>query len=265
MLYNQGISSLNASDMNWKRRSTAIATVILMMLTIALYLVMHLTSGETVLLPRPASWAQSIELDGVPNLHKVSDDLYRSGQPSAEGMVNLEEMGVKTIVNLRLLNSDRDELEGTSLGYVHINMEAWDADQEEAVEFLRVVSDPDRVPVLVHCSYGSDRTGAVCAVYRIAVQGWSKEEAIREMTQGGFGFHQIWTNLAIWIRSLDIDEIRTRSGIEERSSGNLAEWARPDSNQGPTGYEPAALPLSYEPMGYGKIIVGEGRIFKGYN
>lgn len=26
-----------------------------------------------------------------------------------------------------------------------------------------------------------------------------------------------------------------------------AEWAHLDSNQGPTGYEPAALPLSYEP------------------
>ena len=24
-------------------------------------------------------------------------------------------------------------------------------------------------------------------------------------------------------------------------------WAHPDSNQGPTGYEPAALPLSYGP------------------
>ena len=25
-------------------------------------------------------------------------------------------------------------------------------------------------------------------------------------------------------------------------------WARQDSNLGPTGYEPAALPLSYEPQ-----------------
>ncbi len=27
-------------------------------------------------------------------------------------------------------------------------------------------------------------------------------------------------------------------------------WAHPDSNQGPTGYEPAALPLSYGPEVY---------------
>lgn len=39
--------------------------------------------------------------------------------------------------------------------------------------------------------HGSDRTGTMCALYRIAVQGWSKEDAIREMTAGGFGFHRI--------------------------------------------------------------------------
>jgi protein tyrosine phosphatase (PTP) superfamily phosphohydrolase (DUF442 family) len=200
--------------MNRKKRSTAMAAVILMMLTAAIYLTLDLTTSETVLVPRPESWAQPIEMEGVPSLYKVSDDLYRSGQPTAEGMANLEKMGIRTIVNLRLRNSDRDELEGTGLGYVHINMEAWDADTDEVVEFLRIVSDPGRVPVLVHCSYGADRTGAMCAVYRIVVQGWTKDEAIREMTQGGFGFHQIWNNLNIWIWMSDLDEMKAQAGID---------------------------------------------------
>jgi protein tyrosine phosphatase (PTP) superfamily phosphohydrolase (DUF442 family) len=200
--------------MNRKKRSTAMAAVILMMLTAAIYLTLDLTTSETVLVPRPESWAQPIEMEGVPSLYKVSDDLYRSGQPTAEGMANLEKMGIRTIVNLRLRNSDRDELEGTGLGYAHINMEAWDADTDEVVEFLRIVSDPGRVPVLVHCSYGADRTGAMCAVYRIVVQGWTKDEAIREMTQGGFGFHQIWNNLNIWIWMSDLDEMKAQAGIE---------------------------------------------------
>ncbi len=199
--------------MNRKKRLAAVGIVALTILIIAIYLAMILTD-ETILVPRPDSWAQPIEMEGVPSLYKVSDDLYRSGQPSAEGMANLEEMGIKTIVNLRLLNSDRDEIEGTNLAYVHIQMEAWDADQEEVVEFLRVVSDPGRVPLLVHCSYGADRTGAMCAVYRIVVQGWTKDEAIREMTQGGFGFHQIWTNLNIWIWMSDLDEIEAQAGID---------------------------------------------------
>jgi protein tyrosine phosphatase (PTP) superfamily phosphohydrolase (DUF442 family) len=200
--------------MNKNKRLAAIGTVALIILIIAIYVAMVCTN-ETVLVPRPESWAQPIEMGGVPNLYKLSDDLYRSAQPSAEGMTNLEEMGIKTIVNLRLLNSDRDEIEGTDLGYMHINMEAWHAEEEEAGEFQQIVSDPDRVPVLVHCSLGSDRTGTMCAVYRIVVQGWSKEEAIKEMTQGGFGFHQVWANLPMWISALDIDEIKTQAGISQ--------------------------------------------------
>ncbi len=200
--------------MNKKKRLAAIGTVVLTIVIVAIYLAM-IGTNETILMPRPESWAQPIEIEGVPNLYKLSDDLYRSAQPSAEGMMNLEEMGIKTIVNLRLLNSDRDEIEGTDLAYVHIQMEAWDAEEVEVVEFLQIVLDPDRVPVLVHCSLGSDRTGTMCAVYRIAVQGWSKEEAIKEMTQGGFGFHQVWANLPMWISTLDIDEMKTQAGSNQ--------------------------------------------------
>ena len=42
---------------------------------------------------RPASWAQPVKLEGVPNLHKVSDTLYRSAQPTAEGMKQLRKTG----------------------------------------------------------------------------------------------------------------------------------------------------------------------------
>ena len=50
---------------------------------------------------RPEKWAVPITCAGVPNLHKVSDKLYRSAQPTAEGMTNLVALGVKTVVNLR--------------------------------------------------------------------------------------------------------------------------------------------------------------------
>ncbi|MCC7421178.1 MAG: dual specificity protein phosphatase family protein [Planctomycetaceae bacterium] len=37
------------------------------------------------------------------------------------------------------------------------------------------------VPVLVHCSAGAQRTGGVVASYRMLIQGWTAEEALREM------------------------------------------------------------------------------------
>lgn len=158
--------------------------------------------------PRPTSWATPIDATGAPNLHRVSNSLYRSAQPSAEGMRNLERLGIKTVVNLRSFHSDRNELAGTKLAYEHLWMKAWHPEEKEVVQFLQIVLDEPRTPVLVHCQHGADRTGTLCAAYRIVVQGWSKDDAIREMTEGGYGFHAIWDNLIQWVRDLDVDRIR---------------------------------------------------------
>jgi protein tyrosine phosphatase (PTP) superfamily phosphohydrolase (DUF442 family) len=174
---------------------------------------------------RPAEWGQSVEAAGVPNFHRVSDWLYRSGQPSSEGMQQLREKEIVTIVNLRSFHSDRDEIGLTGLAYEHIYMKAWHPEEKEGVRFLQIVTDPKRTPVLVHCQRGADRTGAMCAVYRVAVQGWTKEEAIREMTDGGYGFHPVWMNLPAWIEQLDIESVRRQAGIEKEPNDRLPETA----------------------------------------
>ena len=161
------------------------------------------------------TWAQPLELPGLPNLHKVCDELYRGAQPTAEGMKELEKLGVKTVVNLRFVFSDRDELKGTSLGYEHINTTTFWPVKDDVARFLRIATDPNRTPVFVHCQYGADRTGTMVAVYRIAVQGWSKDEAIEEMTKGGFGHHAIYKNLVEFIRELDIDQIKRAAGLND--------------------------------------------------
>jgi protein tyrosine phosphatase (PTP) superfamily phosphohydrolase (DUF442 family) len=166
---------------------------------------------------RPAKWAQPIVMDGVPNLYKVSDRLYRSAQPTAEGMKNLKEMGIKTVVNLRSFHSDSDEIGRTSLVYEHIHMKAWHPEEKEIVRFLQIVTTPGRTPVLVHCQHGADRTGTMCAVYRIVVQGWTKEEAIREMVQGGYGFHKVWGNLEAWINKLDVERVKEEAALGQDS------------------------------------------------
>ncbi len=157
---------------------------------------------------RPASWATPVTLEGVPNLFKVSDTLYRSQQPTAAGMQNLKALGIKTLINLRTFHSDRDEIGKTDLHQEHIYMKNWHPEREDVLRFLQLATDPANAPVLVHCQHGADRTGTVCAVYRIVVQGWSKEDAIREMTEGGFGFHLFWRNLPKWINTLDVDSLK---------------------------------------------------------
>ena len=56
---------------------------------------------QAAIITEQNKWAERIELPGVPNFHKVSNDLYRGAQPTAEGMKRLEKLGIKTVVNLR--------------------------------------------------------------------------------------------------------------------------------------------------------------------
>lgn len=169
---------------------------------------------------RPDCWAQPVKTDGVPNLFRVTDDLYRSAQPTVAGMRRLKDLGVETVVSLRSFHSDRDEIADTGLGYEHIYMKAWHPEEKELVRFLQIITNEKRTPVLVHCQHGADRTGLMCAVYRIAVQGWTKEDAITEMTEGGYGFNPIWTNIVEYIRDLDVEHIRERAGLTGTESGD---------------------------------------------
>ena len=162
---------------------------------------------------RPDKWAKKIDTAGLPNLHKVSDKLFRSAQPSNQGMKNAEKLHkVAVVVNLRSFSSDRDELKGTSMKYEHIFMKAWHAEEKEVIRFIKIVNN-SKGPVLVHCKHGADRTGTMCAIYRIVFQGWTKEEAIKEMKDGGYGHHKIFKNLPRFIMKLDVGKVKKAAGI----------------------------------------------------
>jgi hypothetical protein len=49
------------------------------------------------------------------------------------------------------------------------------------------------------------------AIYRVAVDGWTKDEAIEEMTKGDFGFHPMWKNLIAYLEKLDIAALKRRA------------------------------------------------------
>jgi len=163
---------------------------------------------------RPRDWAQPLLVPGVPNCYKISDNLYRGAQPTSEGMRNLEEMGVKTIINLRSIHSDKKKMRDTTLIYEKIPMLAFKPKEKQIARFLELVTNEEGGPYFVHCMHGADRTGLLCAAYRVAVQGWTKNEAIREMVEGGYGFHKIWNNLKGYLLKLNIDSVRRKAGLE---------------------------------------------------
>ncbi|MBR3776777.1 MAG: dual specificity protein phosphatase family protein [Kiritimatiellae bacterium] len=158
------------------------------------------SDGSPEMDPRPEKWAKPVECAGVPNLYKINDSLYRSAQPTAEGMTNLVSLGIKTVVNLRDFHSDEDEIGSLPLKMKRIEVFTANMKDEYVDEFLSVVADTNATPVLVHCQHGADRTGTMCAMYRIMCEGWNVEDAIDEMQNGGFGYHSIWLNLPRFIR-----------------------------------------------------------------
>ena len=158
-------------------------------------------------------WARPIACPGLPNLYRVSDELYRGARPEDEGFGELKKLGVRTVINLESFHHESDGAEAAGLSYEHIYAKTFHWEHEDVLKFLRVVADRSRGPFFVHCYHGSDRTGAMVAVYRIVFEGWSKDEAIGEMTHGGFGFHANFDNLIRYIRNLDVDELKREAGI----------------------------------------------------
>jgi len=174
-------------------------------------------SEEPTAKARPATWAVKLDRPGLPNLFKINAGLYRGAQPTAEGIKELKKLGVKTIIGLRANHSDKDILGDSKIAFEHIPVKTWHPEEEDVVRFLQIVTDKTRQPVFVHCQHGADRTGTMCAIYRVAVNGWTKQQAIDEMTKGGFGFHSVWTNLPKFIEKLDIKKVK--AGLKKELRG----------------------------------------------
>jgi tyrosine-protein phosphatase SIW14 len=130
---------------------------------------------------------------GLPNFGRVTENLYRGGQPSEDGFNALHAMNVRIIVNLR---DDRAETAAEkrqveSLGMKYIGI-PWSANHEpssaQVVEFLDLIRANPNTKIFVHCRRGADRTGVMIAAYRIAVEHKPVAEAISEMHQ----FHYDW-------------------------------------------------------------------------
>ena len=57
----------------------------------------------------------------------------------------------------------------------------------QITEFMSIVMDPANQPVYVHCVGGRHRTGVMTAVYRMTHDGWSADQAFKEMKRYKFG------------------------------------------------------------------------------
>lgn len=155
---------------------------------------------------RPAEWAQPVEVQY--NLYQMSPTLYRSALPDRGAVQLLEKLKVATVINF-LPESDASWLSTPGITQVQLPYRTNHVDDADVLAALRAIQSAEsNGPVLMHCKHGSDRTGLMAAMYRVVVQGWSKEDALNEMTQGGFGDSTHFKDGVRYMMKADVEKLR---------------------------------------------------------
>ena len=162
---------------------------------------------------------------GLPNFGKVTPNLYRGGLPSVQGLEALKKMGVGLVVDLRGPSKDEEGV-ATRLGmqYVAIPSHCPFPKDETYAKFLRVLRENAGKKVFVHCRLGDDRTGMAIASYRMSEEGWSAEEAMKEMQTFGFStlHHAICPGLSDYEESFP-KRLKTGKAFEDLRAPKTAE------------------------------------------
>jgi protein tyrosine phosphatase (PTP) superfamily phosphohydrolase (DUF442 family) len=135
--------------------------------------------------------------------------VYRSGCMTAPGLeAAIKAYGIRTVINLMEESADPDlqahsfasasvkesavvEKCGARLVMLTLSLVPRNQDhvsRPESIErILEILDDPATYPVLVHCKAGLHRTGVLVALYRMEYEGWSRQQALAEMRDNGFG------------------------------------------------------------------------------
>jgi protein tyrosine/serine phosphatase len=143
----------------------------------------------------------------VKNLHAVDRTLYRSGQPTKKGMKDLDNFGIRTVLNLRNVIDDKREIKGTKIKEIRLPMRAKNLSYQNLIDALCAIENAEK-PVVVHCLHGSDRTGGIVAAYRM-YNGWSKEKAIQEFLQEKYGYNSgLFPNILKLLQSINVEKLK---------------------------------------------------------
>jgi protein tyrosine phosphatase (PTP) superfamily phosphohydrolase (DUF442 family) len=161
----------------------------------------------------------------INNFDTVSQDFWRGAAPSSQGLEELANMGVKTIIDLRMAGSgvseEAQQAQRLGLNFHHIPLIYKRPSDLQIAQFLNIINDPAKQPVYVHCRFGSDRTGTMVGVFRVVNQHWQFKETYDEMRQHHF---------KPWFK--DMRRLLVELQDNERKQGELLSLSRSLSKEG---------------------------------
>ena len=144
----------------------------------------------------------------IPKGSKRKAIVMRSNQPAPENLAELAaaaaEVGIDpkqvTVINLRAENNveasyhrhfaeyPTDKHEQAASQFTMLNLPILDHTiprVDQVMDVLRAASDAKTKLLVLHCKAGRARTGVMVAAIRIALDGWSVEEALAEAAERG--------------------------------------------------------------------------------
>ncbi len=154
---------------------------------------------------------------GIPNFAQVSitNNVWRGGQFGADGLDKLRALGITRILKLNTHSESGFDDEASKVGIL-VRYSPISIEQQiglKPIPMADILADlafMQKGNCFVHCGSdarsqseidrkwniqgGQDRTGMVCACYRVMVCGWSPAAAKQEMLQ--MGFHPVLHGLA---------------------------------------------------------------------
>ena len=143
---------------------------------------------------------------------KVDDFFYRSPRPTYELLLKYKFVyDIEAVLNLEgdaldSVNKEKGICTQLNIDESFISMSGIQRPPVNAlIEGVNFILSNQKVGIttLVHCKWGINRTGMICAAYRIIVQGWTVDASwVEALSIGSFADKCRWVPLLWWRKSL---------------------------------------------------------------
>jgi protein tyrosine/serine phosphatase len=123
--------------------------------------------------------------------HSITGNLYRGARPTENDLRELSNQGIGLDLDLEdslpTVRAESGAANAVGIKFVNIPLNAAVTPRDRDVNrALAEMGTSGSGKIFLHCHYGEDRTGLLSALYRVEVQGWSAQDAYREMMANGF-------------------------------------------------------------------------------
>ena len=125
---------------------------------------------------------------GWHNLHRISDEAWRSNQPTPGRVAKAARMGIKTIINLRGPRDDggwrleNEACQDHSITLIDFTIRSRAVPDKDNILAAKALFDSVAYPVLMHCKSGADRAGIMAALYLLLRQGADIDTAAKQLS-----------------------------------------------------------------------------------